>query len=138
MNPPPSFFAAAVLPVPQPQGGPGVPIFLLQIGALLAIFYFILIRPQRREKKAHQQMLQTLAKGDRVLTNGGIVGQVVHATERELTVKTAEDTRLVVDRGYVAAKLDADGKPVSARPRSGGGGGLAGRAGGGGAAATRR
>lgn len=135
MNPPTSFFAAAsAVPVAQQQGGPGLPIFLLQIGALVAIFYFVLIRPQRREKKAHQQMLQALGKGDRVLTNGGILGQVVHATERELTVKTAEDTRLVVDRGYVAAKLDADGKPISARPRArprgGGGGGFSGVVGG--------
>ncbi len=103
---PPAFLAS---PVPQQQGGPSMSIFLLQIVALVAIFYFIVIRPQRKEKQRHQQMLKTLGKGDDVMTNGGILGQVVHATERELTIKTGENTRLVVDRGYVAAKLNDEG-----------------------------
>jgi len=96
------------LPVAQSQGGPPMSVFLLQIAALVAIFYFVVIRPQRKEKQRHQQMLTTLGKGDRVMTNGGILGEIVHATERELTIKTGENTRVVVDRGYVAAKLGGE------------------------------
>ena len=50
-------------------------------------------------------MVQKLAKGDRIVTNGGIVGQIVHASESELTIKTAENTRIVIDRGYIARKV---------------------------------
>jgi len=70
-----------------------------------AIFYFILIRPQRREQQRHKEMLKAIGKGDKVMTNGGIIGQVVRAGEHELTIKTAENTRLVVDRGHIARKL---------------------------------
>ncbi len=81
-------------------------VFVLQIVLMLAIFYFILIRPQSKERKRHQAMLKTLSKGDRVMTNGGIVGVVVHAEERELTVRTGESTRLVVDRGHISRKIE--------------------------------
>ncbi len=138
--PPMPTLAAAMLasPLPQAQGGGqrGV-VIIIQLLALGAIFYFVLIAPQRKEKKRHQQMLLALAKGDKILTNGGILGQIVHATERELTIKTGDDTRLVLDRGYVAAKLDGDaaGKGAAApssRPARTGlfgssAGGLAGR-----------
>ena len=79
---------------------------VFQIVAIMAIFYFLLIRPQRKERQRHQEMLGTLVKGDRVMTNGGILGQIVHATDAELTIKTAENTRIVIDRGHVARKLD--------------------------------
>lgn len=82
-----------------------MPVFLINMVLIGAIFYFLLIRPQRKERQRHQEMLQKLVKGDQVVTNGGIVGQIVHATESELTIKTAENTRIVVDRGYVARKV---------------------------------
>ena len=83
-------------------------VVLFQIMLMIAIFYFILIRPQQKEKKRHQEMLGKLTKGDRVMTNGGILGQIVHSTETELTIRTAENTRIVVDRGHVARKIVAE------------------------------
>ena len=91
--------------VPQ-EGGNGLMIFLVQAALLLAIFYFLLIRPQRKERQRHQQMLSQLAKGDRVVTSGGVIGQIVHATDTELTIRTAENTRLVVDRGHIGRKVE--------------------------------
>ncbi len=82
-----------------------MPVFLINLVLIGAIFYFLLIRPQRKERQRHQEMLNKLTRGDQVVTNGGIVGQIVHATESELTIKTAEDTRIVIDRGYVARKV---------------------------------
>lgn len=102
--------AAAALPlsfppaVPQ-EGGGGFGVVAFQIFMLIAIIYFILIRPQRKERQRHQQMLQALAKGDKVMTNGGVIGQIVHATEQEITIRTAESTRLVIDRGHIARKM---------------------------------
>lgn len=84
-------------------------VFLFQIILMIAIFYFILIRPQQKERKRHQQMLRTLSKGDRVMTNGGIIGVIVHATDTELTIRSGENTRLVVDRGHIARKTEDEG-----------------------------
>ena len=98
--------AAAPPPPAVPQdGGNTTTVVLFQIVMLGAIVYFLLIRPQRKERQRHQEMVQKLAKGDRIVTNGGIVGQIVHASESELTIKTAENTRIVIDRGYIARKV---------------------------------
>lgn len=107
------YAAAAMAPtlMPSPplvprEGGNNMTVFLFQIILMIAIFYFILIRPQQKERKRHQQMLQTLSKGDRVVTNGGIIGVIVHATDTELTIRSGENTRLVVDRGHIARKTE--------------------------------
>jgi preprotein translocase YajC subunit len=91
----------AVLAVPR-EGGNATLIFMLQMGAIFAIFYFLLIRPQRKEQERHRKMIEQLRKGDEVVTAGGIIGTVVHVQDDRVTVKTAENTRLVVQRGRVA------------------------------------
>lgn len=100
MMPTPGFHPALALMVPREGAGAGTVMFL-QIAAMVAIFYFLLIRPQQKEAKRHREMLAALKKGDEVVTNGGIIGTVVHAAEDRLTIKTG-DTRLVVLRGRVA------------------------------------
>ena len=64
-------------------------------------------------------MLQKLAKGDNVVTNGGIIGVIVHATEQALTIRTAENTRIVVDRGPHRAqdRVGVGGRSVRSRTR---------------------
>lgn len=83
------------------EGASGGTVFLIQMVAIFAIFYFLLIRPQRQAQKRHQQMLSELKKGDDVVTEGGIVGTVVHIAEDQVTVKSG-DTRLIVMRGKIA------------------------------------
>ena len=100
------FASLAILLAPR-EGGNSATIFLVQLMLFFGIFYFILIRPQRREQQRHREMLQALGKGDKVMTNGGIIGEVVRAGEHELTIKTGENTRVVVDRGHVARKYTA-------------------------------
>ena len=100
MMPTPGFHPALALMVPREGAGAGTVMFL-QIAAMVAIFYFLLIRPQQKEAKRHREMLAAVKKGDEVITNGGIIGTVVHAAEDRLTIKTG-DTRLVVMRGRVA------------------------------------
>ena len=80
-------------------------VMLINVVLIIGIVYFLLIRPQRKERQRHQEMLKNLATGDRVLTNGGILGQIVHVGETEMTIKTADSTRLVIDRNYVARKI---------------------------------
>jgi preprotein translocase subunit YajC len=79
-------------------------------GSMFAIFYFLLIRPQAKEREKHDAMLTGIKKGDEIVTNGGLIGKVVHAEEKRLTVKTGENTRVTVDRGRVAAVIDGKSK----------------------------
>lgn len=96
--------------VPREGGNAGA-IFLVQMVLIFAIFYFLLIRPQAKERQRHDQMLQKIKKGDEIVTNGGIIGTIVHVEEKRLTIKTAENTRLTVDRSRIAAVLDVKGEP---------------------------
>ena len=95
--------------VPREGGNAGL-IFLVQMVLIFGIFYFLLIRPQSKERKRHEDMLKAVKKGDEIVTNGGIIGKVVHVEEKRLIIKTAESTRITVDRGRIAAVLDARGE----------------------------
>lgn len=95
----------AMLAVPREGGNAGM-IFLVQMGLIFAIFYFLLLRPQAKQRKQHEQMLKELKKGDEIVTSGGIIGRVVHVEEDRLTLKTGDNTKLTVDRARVAAVLD--------------------------------
>jgi preprotein translocase subunit YajC len=95
----------ALLFAPSGQSGGGVYVFALQIGAFVAIFYFLLIRPQRKQQADHRQLLASLQKGDQVVTSGGIIGEVIHLKETEVTIKSGE-SRLVVMRSNVANILN--------------------------------
>jgi len=97
----------AVLATPR-EGGGGSMIFLLQMVAIGAIFYFLLIRPQRKEQERHRTMIEQLKKGDEVITNGGIIGTVVHLQDDRMTLKTGENTRIVVQRGRIAQVLSGN------------------------------
>ena len=81
-------------------------IFMVQMMLIFAIFYFLLIRPQTKERERHEAMLQGIKKGDDIVTNGGIIGKVVHVDGTELTIKTGDNTRITVDRGRVAVVRD--------------------------------
>jgi preprotein translocase subunit YajC len=105
MSPIPGTFPALLLMVPREGASAGV-VFLLNIAAFVAIFYFLLIRPQRQEAKRHQEMLASLKKGDEIVTSGGIIGTVVHAADDRLTIKSADNTRIVVQRARVAGRMN--------------------------------
>lgn len=99
-----------LLVVPREGGNSGM-VFLVQMMLIFGIFYFLLLRPQAKERQRHEEMLTKIKKGDEIVTNGGIIGKVVHVEEKRLTVKTGENTRLTVDRGRIAAVLDVMGEP---------------------------
>ena len=103
----------ALIFAPAGQGGGGATGTLVMLFAFIAIFYFLLIRPQRQQQKRHQEMVRQLRRGDEVSTVGGIVGRIVHVKEDRLTIKTAEDTRLVIERDKVARKLAAGAEEES-------------------------
>src|SRR5437773_11794474 len=110
----------ALLFAPSGQSaGAGLPIFLIQIGALIAIFYFLIIRPQRKQQERHRQLLASLQRGDRVVTSGGIIGEVIHLKDDEVTVKSGE-SRLIVLRSHIASLLhrSVEAPTSAAAPKS--------------------
>ncbi|MDR2727359.1 MAG: preprotein translocase subunit YajC [Deltaproteobacteria bacterium] len=73
---------------------------------MLAIFYFLLIRPQQKKAKEHKTMLQALKKGDTVITNAGFLGRIVDIDEDMLTLDLGA-TRVQLGRAYVAGLSSA-------------------------------
>ena len=100
-------YPSLVLLMAPREGGNATMIFLIQMIAIFAIFYLLLIRPQRKEQQRHRAMVAALKKGEEVVTAGGIIGTVVFAEQDRVTIKTAENTRLVVERGRIAKVLSA-------------------------------
>jgi preprotein translocase subunit YajC len=101
-----------LLAVPREGGNAGA-IFIFQMVLIVAIFYFLLLRPQAKQRQQHEEMLKGVKKGDEIVTNGGIIGKVVHVEETRLTVRTGENTRLTIDRSRIAGILDAKGEVKS-------------------------
>ena len=99
--------ALAGLLSPQ-SGGSATYVFMAQMLAIFAIFYFLLIRPQRKEQQRHQAMIAAIRKGDGVVTSGGVIGTVVHVAENQITIKSGENTRLVVERSKIARVTNLD------------------------------
>jgi len=77
--------------------GAFVPIILMFV-----IFYFLLIRPQQKKSKDHQTMIANLKKGDRVITSGGIYGQIISLDESTANVEIADKVRIKVTRSNIA------------------------------------
>lgn len=96
--------------VPSDQGGGGATGTVIMLVSFVAIFYFLLIRPQRQQQKRHEQMVQSLKRGDEIATLGGIIGQIIHVKDDRLTIKTGDDTRLVIERDKVAHKVAPPGE----------------------------
>jgi preprotein translocase subunit YajC len=89
-----------------PSGQQGMGGWLVfQMVAIFGIFYFLIIRPQRKQQERHRQLLASLQRGDRVVTSGGIIGEVVHLKDDEVTVKSGE-SRLIVMRSNIANILN--------------------------------
>jgi preprotein translocase subunit YajC len=96
----------ALLQAPQPAGR-GLTIMLIYIVSFGLIAWLLLIRPQRKMQQQHQAMLAALKKGDEVMTEGGIIGTVVHMTDDRVTLKSGENTRVTVARVKVARVFGA-------------------------------
>ena len=73
-----------------------VPIILI-----VAIFYFLLIAPMRKRQKALQQLVENLKKGDRVVTNGGVYGEVASVQEKTVLLKVADNVKLKVAKSAI-------------------------------------
>lgn len=93
------------------QSGPGMWDLLIQIGLILAIFYFLLIRPNQKRAKAHQNLLKNLKRDDEVVTTGGIYGRITGLTDTVVTLEIAQNVRIKVQRSQIAGLKGEQQKP---------------------------
>ncbi|HIC10659.1 MAG TPA: preprotein translocase subunit YajC [Campylobacterales bacterium] len=79
---------------------------ILPLIVLFAIFYFLVIRPQQKQMKEHQEMVNSLTKGDKIVTNGGLIVEVVKVEPNFFKVKLNDNTEAKLDRDSVLKKYD--------------------------------
>lgn len=91
------------------MGGYGTVIYLV---AMLALIYFVLIRPQSKQRKEQAQLLSSLKKGDKVVTIGGLHGSIVDLNEQRVTLKISDTTRVVFERGAIKSKVSESGEAI--------------------------
>ena len=86
---------------PQGMCGPGA-MNLGLLAVMFAVFYFLIIRPQAKRQRETEEMLRGLRKGQVVRTTGGIRGEIVDLTDREVTLRVADKTKINVLRSHIA------------------------------------
>lgn len=99
----------------QATGSPGTTDFIgmiLPLVAIMVVFWFLLIRPQQKRQKEHQALIGKVARGDTIVTSGGLIGRVSKVVdERELLVEVGENVKVRVVRSAIA-EVRAKGEPI--------------------------
>ncbi|MEF3193314.1 MAG: preprotein translocase subunit YajC [Halothiobacillaceae bacterium] len=99
-------FAMAEAPAAAPTMQQPDPLMsFLPLILIFVVMYFLLIRPQIKRQKEHKKLIDALAKGDEVLTSGGLVGRVVELNDAFITVEVAEGTTIIMQRSAVTNLL---------------------------------
>ena len=94
------------------QGGLGGFAQLLPILLIIAVFYVLLIRPQQKRQRQLQETIASLKIGDRVITNGGIIGVITTIKDTSFVIRSADKSILEIARTAIA-DIDHEGKPAS-------------------------
>ena len=92
---------------------------LLPLVLIFVVFYFLLIRPQQKKAKVHRETLSNLRRGDKVVTNGGLVGTITRVpNDTELMVEIADGVKVRVLRGMIAESLSkSDPAPAKSKDK---------------------
>ena len=101
----PAFITPAYAQAAAAPGQSDTLLTFLPMVAIFVVFYFLLIRPQQKKQKEAREMLNTLNKGDEVVTAGGIVGRIAKLTEQYATIEVAPNTEMVVQRHAISQLL---------------------------------
>jgi preprotein translocase subunit YajC len=86
----------------QSDGMSGLVSSLLPFLLIILVFYFLILRPQQKRQKERQKLLESVKKGDRVITSGGLHGTVEGVEDKTVLVKIADNTKVKVERSAVA------------------------------------
>jgi preprotein translocase subunit YajC len=92
---------------------------ILMMLLMFGVFYFILIRPQVKKQREHEEMLKKLDKGEEVITRGGVIGKITGINDNILVLEIQEKVRIRVPRSYIEGRwspeMNAKGAPAAAR-----------------------
>jgi preprotein translocase subunit YajC len=102
----------------QGAGGTGGDLFAMIVPLILimAVFWFLLIRPQQKRAKEHQELIQGIRRGDVVATTGGMIGKVARVVDdNEVLLEVADNVRMRFQKQAIS-EVRARGEPVSAEP----------------------
>jgi preprotein translocase subunit YajC len=107
--------AVGLLGMAPPPGGaggqqPGMMQFLPMIVMLVVIFYLLVFRPQQKKQKEQKEMISSLKKGDTIVTAGGVHGVVAGLKEDVVVVKVADNVKIEVSKGSIAAVTKKGGE----------------------------
>lgn len=81
---------------------------LLPLVVLFAIFYLIIIRPQMKQQKTHKEMLKNLKKGDKIITNGGLIAEILKVEDGFFSIKLSDNTQARLSKEFVFNKVDSE------------------------------
>jgi len=95
---------------PAPRAGGGLFSMLVMFGLIFLVFYFLLIRPTRTRQKKHQQMVEQLKPGDKVITSGGIYGTVMGVQKDKIELKIAANVKIDITKNAVGVILTSPKK----------------------------
>ena len=96
----------AMAPPPDGQGGGGSMVStLIMFGAIFAIFYFMIIRPQQKRAKQQKQMLEALEKGDKVIMSGGMHGTIAGLEDKSVLVDVGNNVKIKFERSGILTVL---------------------------------
>ena len=98
-----SFVMSLLMGAPSGEGGGNPIMSFLPLIAIVAIFYFLILRPQSKKQKDTQKMLSALKKGDRVITIGGVHGVIQSIKETTVIVKVDENVKLEFNRSAISS-----------------------------------
>ncbi len=98
------FISDAFAQAADAPSGPGLEGLILPVG-LIIMLYFLMIRPQMKRQKEHRKLVESLAKGDEVQTEGGMMGKITELGENFVTIQIAEGTEVKFRRGAVSAVM---------------------------------
>ena len=81
---------------------------LLPFALIFAVFYLLLIRPQKKKEQQRRAMLDRIAKGDKVVTIGGIIGEIASLTDREVVLRLEDNTKIRITRSAVSRFVEGE------------------------------
>lgn len=88
---------------------------------IFVVFYFLLIRPQQKQAKQHQAFLSDLKKGNKVMTKGGVHGEITGLTDTVISLEIAKDVIIKVSRDAIGAPLTKEGQSGKKETKKAGG-----------------
>lgn len=102
-------YLLAMAPAGGDAGGGSMVSTLIMFGAIFAIFYFMIIRPQQKKAKERESLLSALKKGDKIVTNGGMHGSIAGLDEKTCLIDFGNNIKIKFDRSAIAV-VETSGK----------------------------